>query len=364
MSLLTEGWPEPAGSPGQADTANAPVARGATGRPAAVNSSVPGSSVPGVLIAGDATSPEGGPAVAPEDLTGSSGPADGAVGPEHAGTGAGAAAFAPLPRRQPPRRVPRVFAIRAPIPRPSRLALTALSVLVPLLLWQLLSTAVDGRPDYLPSPAQAWAAGLDLARDGLLLGDTLASIRRVLLGFGLAVAVSVPLGIAMGAFQAGRAAFEPVIGLLRYLPASAFIPLLALWLGIDEMSKVALLFLGTVFFNTLMTADAVRRIPGALVDVSYTLGARRGEVLRKVVIPHSLPGILDAIRVNAAAAWNFVVVAELFAAEDGLGYRIVRSQRFNQIDRIFAVLVVIALIGLTIDVALRLLRDRVGRWTS
>lgn len=319
MSVLTEGGPEPAGSPGQADTA--------------------------------------------EDLTGSSGSADGAVGPEPAGPGAGAAAFAPLPRRQPPRRVPRVLAIRAPIPRPSRLVLTVLSVLVPLALWQLLSAAIDGRPDYLPSPAQAWAAGLAMAGDGLLLGDTLASIRRVLLGFGLAVAVSVPLGIAMGAFQAGRAAFEPVIGLLRYLPASAFIPLLALWLGIDEMSKVALLFLGTVFFNTLMTADAVRRIPDALVDVSYTLGARRGEVLRKVVIPHSLPGILDAIRVNAAAAWNFVVVAELFAAEEGLGYRIVRSQRFNQIDRIFAVLVVIALIGLTIDIALRLLRDRVGRWT-
>ncbi|WP_155369811.1 ABC transporter permease [Catellatospora vulcania] len=344
MSVLTEGGPEPAGSPGGPGTA-------------------------GPLAAADAASREsppaaGDPSAAHLDLTGDTAAADGAAVAVHAGTGAGAAAFAPLPRRQPPRRVPRVFAIRTPIPRPSRLALTALSVLVPLALWQLLSTVIDGRPDYLPSPAQAWAAGLDLARDGLLLGDTVASIRRVLLGFGLAVAVSVPLGIAMGAFQAGRAAFEPVIGLLRYLPASAFIPLLALWLGIDEMSKVALLFLGTVFFNTLMTADAVRRIPGALVDVSYTLGARRGEVLRKVVIPHSLPGILDAIRVNAAAAWNFVVVAELFAAEEGLGYRIVRSQRFNQIDRIFAVLVVIALIGLTIDIALRLLRDRVGRWTS
>ena len=88
-----------------------------------------------------------------------------------------------------------------------------------------------------------------------------------------------------------------------------------------------------------------------------------GEVLRKVVVPHALPGMLDAIRVNAAAAWNFVVVAELIASESGLGYRIVRSQRFNQIDQIFAVLVVIALIGLAVDLLLRLCRDRIGRWT-
>jgi NitT/TauT family transport system permease protein len=151
--------------------------------------------------------------------------------------------------------------------------------------------------------------------------------------------------------------------LLRYLPASAFIPLLIIWLGLGEPSKVARLFIGTVFFNTLMTADAVRGIPTSLIDVSYTLGARTGEVVRKVVIPHSLPGMIDAVRVNAAAAWNFVVVAELIAADSGLGYRIVRLQRFSQVDRIFAVLAVIALIGLAIDLLLRLTRDRVGRWT-
>ena len=126
---------------------------------------------------------------------------------------------------------------------------------------------------------------------------------------------------------------------------------------------MTLIFLATVFFNTLMTADVVRGVPIALIDVSYTLGARVGEVLRKVVIPHSLPGMIDAVRVNAAAAISYVVVAELIASESGLGYRIVRLQRFSQLDRIFAVLVVIALIGLATDIALRVLRDRLGRWT-
>jgi NitT/TauT family transport system permease protein len=105
-------------------------------------------------------------------------------------------------------------------------------------------------------------------------------------------------------------------------------------------------------------------VPSALLDVSYTLGARRGEVLRKIVVPHSLPGMIDAIRINAAAAWNFVVVAELINSQAGLGYRIARAQRFLQTDTIFAVLVVIGVAGLTIDVVLRLVRTRVGKWTA
>ncbi|HET9517993.1 MAG TPA: ABC transporter permease [Actinoplanes sp.] len=273
------------------------------------------------------------------------------------------AGWGSLPRRRPSRRVPALLGIRTPISWRARWVLTALSVLVPLAAWQLLSGIIDGRPDFLPSPLETWSAGLELAQGGQLLDDALASVERVARGYGLAVLVSVPLGIVMGSFLAGRAALEPMIGLLRYLPASAFIPLLIIWLGLGEPSKVALLFLGTLFFNTLMIADAVRQVPMPLIDVSYTLGARRGEVLRKVIVPHALPGMIDAIRVNAAAAWNFVVVAELIAAESGLGYRIVRAQRFNQIDRIFAVLVVIGLIGLTIDLLLRLSRDRVGRWT-
>ena len=268
---------------------------------------------------------------------------------------------APLPRRRVVR-PPRIWSLRAPIPRGWKIGLIVASVLVPLIAWTVASASGSVPAQFLPSPAAVWQAGLDMARSGTLATDTWASVQRILIGFGLAIVVSVPLGVLMGGFAAGQALFEPVVGLLRYLPASAFIPLLTIWLGIGEPSKVMLLFVGTVFFNTLMIADAVRQVPPALVDVSYTLGARRGEVLRKVVVPHALPGMIDAVRVNAAAAWNFVVVAELINSEEGLGYRIARSQRFLASDRIFAVLVVIAVIGLAIDVLLRLLRDRVGRW--
>ena len=257
-----------------------------------------------------------------------------------------------------------MLAIRTPIPRAARWTLTILSLAVPLLAWIALSASEVVSASFLPSPQAVLSAGFEMARSGELLSDLAATAQRVLLGFGLAVLVSVPLGIFMGAFPAGQAVLEPVIGLLRYLPASAFIPLLIIWLGLGEPSKVALLFVGTVFFNTLMTADVVRTVPRSLIDVSYTLGAYRNEVLRKVVVPHSLPGIIDAVRVNAAAAWNFVVVAELVNSTAGLGYRIVRAQRFLQTDRIFAVLVVIGVAGVAIDVALRLLRSRVGRWAT
>jgi NitT/TauT family transport system permease protein len=269
-----------------------------------------------------------------------------------------------LPRR--PRTGPAspLFTIRAPISRRSRWTLAALSLAVPFLAWVVLAASGTVPSRFLPSPGAVLAAGVGMAESGELYDDLWATVQRVLFGFGLAVAVSVPIGIAMGTFRAGQALFEPMIGVLRYLPASAFIPLLIIWMGLGEPSKIAILFIGTVFFNTLMTADVVRAVPRPLIDVSYTLGARRGEVLAKVIVPHSLPGIVDAIRVNAAAAWNFVVVAELVNSTEGLGYRIVRSQRFLQTDKIFAVLVVIGVCGVLIDVALRLLRNKVGRWTG
>jgi NitT/TauT family transport system permease protein len=271
-------------------------------------------------------------------------------------------AWPPLPRRTRPPRT--LLTIRAPISRRAATVLTVGSLAVPFALWVALSASGAVSATFLPSPGAVLSAGWEMARSGELAVDMWTTTRRVLEGFGLAVLVSVPLGILIGTFRAGQAAFEPVIGLLRYLPASAFIPLLIIWLGLGEPSKIAILFIGTVFFNTLMTADVVRGVPRSLIDVSYTLGARRGEVLRKVVVPHSLPGIIDAVRVNAAAAWNFVVVAELVNSTAGLGYRIVRAQRFLQTDKIFAVLVVIGLIGVTIDVALRLVRAQVGRWAG
>lgn len=267
-----------------------------------------------------------------------------------------------LPRRRPPRPRPAIAQLRVGLSRRSTVVLVTASVVGPLLTWWLLRATGAVNERFLPTPLDAVRSVIDMAASGQLATDASASVRRVAYGFGLAVAASVPLGLLMGSFRSIWSLLEPAFGLLRYLPAPAFIPLLIGWLGLGEEPKLALIIIATFFFNTLMTADVVRNVPANLINVSYTLGARTGEVLRKVIVPWSLPGILDAIRVNAAAAWAAVVVAELVAADSGLGYRIARLGRFAQYDDIFAVLIVIALIGLTIDVALRVLRDRIGRW--
>lgn len=272
------------------------------------------------------------------------------------------ASWGPLPRRRAVRPPRPVFAIRSPLPARTRLLLVTVSVLLPVAVWLALGATGAVPARYLPSLGSVWQAGADMAASGQLWTDTWATVRRILYGFGLAVLVSVPLGLAMGSFAAANALLEPLSGLLRYLPAAAFTPLLLIWLGIDEPPKIALIFIGTVFFNMLMTADVVRLVPRDFVDVAYTLGARRREVLWKVVLPHSLPGMLDAVRVNFAAAWNLVVVAELVNSDTGLGKRILLAQRFTQTDKIFAILVVVAVVGVLTDVLLRLARNRIGRW--
>ncbi len=269
-----------------------------------------------------------------------------------------------LPRRRGYRPHSTLTSIRTPISRRARWALMGLSLLLPFLAWWVLTAAALVRPKVLPPLDDTIRAGWEMAVNGDLFTDLWASTERVLSGFGLAVLVSVPIGILMGTFLAGEALFEPLFAMLRYLPAPAFIPLFLVWFGIDEAPKIALVFTGTVFFNTLMTADVVRSVPRELINVSYTLGARRGEVLRKVIVPHSVPGIIDSIRVNIAAAWALLVVAEVVSSTTGLGRSIMQSQRFQRIDEMFAVLLVIGIVGVIMDVALRLLRSRVGRWAA
>lgn len=278
---------------------------------------------------------------------------------------AGRAAWPPLPRRAGPRWTLPLHAIRLPIPPVATWTLTVLSIVVPVAAWAVLSATGSVSERFLPSPLTVWAAGVEFARTGTLLTDISASMTRIFYGFGLAILVSVPLGILMGTFRSWHAFLEPITGLFRYLPATAFGPLLMIWVGIEEAPKIALIFIGTVFFNLLMTTDVVKNVPYTLIDVSYTLGARRLEVMRKVIVPHSLPGMIDAIRVNAAAAFALLIVAEVISPADaGLGKRIYLAFRFQEADEVFAMLVVIGVLGYAIDIALRLIRDRVGRWAT
>lgn len=272
-----------------------------------------------------------------------------------------------LPRQTEPtvgRTPSRLWRIREDVSPRLRWSLLVVSLATPLAAWTLLVALDAVNPIFLPSPLDVLSAAREMLSSGVLEADAWASLRRVGIGFSIAVLISVPLGLGIGTFRSVQALFEPVIGVVRYMPATAFVPLLLIWLGLGEAPKIALIVIGTVFFNTLMTANVVWSVPSELIRVAFTLGAGSGAVVRKVIFPYAIPGVIDAMRVNLAAAWNLIVVAELVAASEGLGFRIVRAQKFLQIEQIFVVLIVIGLLGLASDLGLRMLRNRLAPWSQ
>ena len=250
--------------------------------------------------------------------------------------------------------------IRSPLSIRWRVVLGAAGLLSLVLVWLVASSATN----LVPSPVETWHAFTRLWRDGLLFDDLRASGQRIAIGYGISVALGVVFGIAIGTFTSAEAFFEPQFGFLRYIPASALIPVMLLWLGIGESPKITMIVIGTMFFNILMIADVARLVPRELRNASYTLGASRWTVLRRVVFRHSLPGIVDVARVNLAAAWLMLVVSEVLAANEGLAYRIVRAQRFRGFDTMFAVLIVFGIIGLMSDLFLRWLRNAIAPWAK
>jgi NitT/TauT family transport system permease protein len=257
-----------------------------------------------------------------------------------------------------------VTRLRGDLPRSVHLGLGALGVGVLLGGWTLTAATMGSESFLLPTPAEAWTAGVELYRSGDLMADLSASGRRMAIGYGISISLGVAFGVLIGSFRSAEAYLEPQIALLRYIPASALTPLFLLWLGIDEAPKIALIVVGTVFYNVLMIADVARAVPQELVNASYTLGASRLTVLRRVLLPHSWPGIIDVARVNLAAGWLMLVVAELLAAQEGLAFRVVRAQRFRRVDTMFALLMVFAAIGLVSDLLLRALRKRTAPWSE
>ncbi len=233
-----------------------------------------------------------------------------------------------------------------------------------LVLWWLISSTGLVDKLFLPSPQAVLQAGQVQWSSGLLVKDAAASIQRVFIGFAMSAGLALPIGIAMGTNPVVCRLLEPLMGLIRYMPAPAFIPLLIIYFGLDELPKVLLIFIGTFFFNTLMIMDAVKFVPHELVETARTLGGRGLPILIRVVAPFIAPQVLDTYRINMASAWNLVIVAELVAATEGLGKRISLAQRFLRTDEIFLGLIVIGLIGLLIDLGFRFLMRRSCAWAN
>ncbi|WP_439608539.1 ABC transporter permease [Hydrogenophaga sp.] len=263
---------------------------------------------------------------------------------------------------RPRRRASGLWTVRAPISRRTYWVLALVGLFTPLVLWAAVGLWGGIDPVFMPAPLAVLAKTWTWATETGLLDDMGISIYRVVTGFLLSAVIALPLGLLIGSYRAVQALLEPLTDFVRYMPAVAFIPLVMLWVGIGEGSKIAIIFIGTFFQMVLMVAEDVRRVPAAQVEAAQTMGASRSELVEKVIFPSAKPALMDTMRITMGWAWTYLVVAELVAANSGLGYAILRAQRFLQTDTIFAGIIVIGLIGLITDQLFRLAHRRAFPW--
>ena len=217
---------------------------------------------------------------------------------------------------------------------------------------------------FLADPLACVQAGWVLLTEQGFAKDIGFTVWRVLGGFVLAALLAVPLGVVMGAYKPVEAFFEPFVSFARYLPASAFIPLLILWAGIGEAQKLSLIFIGSFFQLVLMIALQVGGTRRDLVEAAYTLGASDWGIVKRVLIPAAAPQIAETLRLVLGWAWTYVIVAELIGASNGIGHMITDSQALLATDQIIFGIITIGVIGLVSDLAFKRANRAMFRWAA
>ncbi len=251
----------------------------------------------------------------------------------------------------------RQWVIRGTLSRRQFAIYAALGVAAPIIAWAFVSQAGIVPKIFMPGPWDVAKRFWSWIVDEGFAGDLLISLERVSLGFLASLVVALPIGLIAGTFKPAEAIVEPAMDFIRYMPAVAFVPLMMLWCGVDELSKVSIIFIGTFFQMVLMFADDVRKVPMQQIEAAQTMGGTRREILYKVIFPSAAPALLTTCRITLGWAWTYLVVAEIVAANSGLGYAILKAQRFLQTDKIFAGLIAIGFLGLLQDQLLRALHS-------
>ncbi len=266
----------------------------------------------------------------------------------------------------PARRKPKsgLFRLREDIPSGLYNALGFIIPAVLVFLWWLVTYLGLVKPLFLPSPVAVLSEGWRQVTEGILLADASVSFYRITIGWLAATVVAVPIGILMGNFRIFEGSLGPLISTMRYMPVVALIPLSILWAGIGDAQKILILFLGTFFQQALMIMDNVKNIDMNLIRAGQTLGFSNSEILRRVILPAASPGIWDTFRITIGWTWTYLVVAELVAASDGLGRRIMDAQRYLATDTILFGTLFIGVLGLLTDYAFNKSGLKLFRWNS
>ena len=256
--------------------------------------------------------------------------------------------------------LPRATAVRARRRRPSPLPWILPAVI--LALWQGSVTLGIMKEYQLPPPLYVLDAAGGLWRRGILQQDALATVGRVVAGYAIGAGLALVLGTVTGLSRRVDRAVEPTLQALRTVPTLAWGPLLLLWLGIDEPPKITLVAIGAFFPVYVNLVAGITGVDRKLVDVARVYDLRGSEIARRVILPASLPGLLTGLRLGLSQAWLFVVVAELFGASRGLGFRLTDSQNLSRVDLMLVALLCLAILGKLSDMVLRAIEDRVLRW--
>jgi len=239
------------------------------------------------------------------------------------------------------------------------------SVAVPLaliLVWEGLARAGMINPMLLPAPSRVLVRWFSYLRTGELLQDAASSLYRVVVGFLIGTALALPLGLAMGASKTAYAFFNPVLQVLRPIPPIAYIPLAILWFGLGNPPAFFLISLGAFFPVLMNTVAGVRSVDEIYIRAARNLGSDGRSLFLRVMLPGATPHIMTGIRVGFGVAFIVVIVAEMIAVNNGLGYRILEAREFFWSDKIIAGMITIGLIGLAIDSGLARLSDYLLRW--
>ena len=245
-------------------------------------------------------------------------------------------------------------------------SLTSIAML--LALWYLGSRFGLIKASVLPSPAELWRTFVELLSQGYsskpFLVHVAASMTRALTGFLLAVLIGVPVGLLVGYSWLAAAALTPIFAFLRPIPAIAFIPLVILYFGIGETSKIAVVFITSALYVILNVAEGVKSVPKGLIRVAENLGVSQWEIFKSVIFPGTLPYIVTGIKVATAISWALVVAAELIAAQEGLGYMIMDAATFFRINYVYLGIAAIGLIAFTLERLVSVMQKRYIHWTG
>ncbi|OAE06352.1 taurine ABC transporter permease TauC [Pantoea sp. OXWO6B1] len=247
--------------------------------------------------------------------------------------------------------------------------LSALSLLLLLFIWWSVTALGLIAPLFLPSPQQVvrkllLVAGPQGFMDATLWQHLSASLTRMLIALTAAAAIGIPVGIAMGISPVVRALIDPLIELYRPVPPLAYLPLMVIWFGIGETSKILLIFLAIFAPVVLSTVAGVRNAQQVRLRAAASLGANRWQQLRWVILPGALPEILTGLRIGLGVGWSTLVAAELIAATRGLGFMVQSAGEFLATDVVLAGIAVIAVVAFSLELSLRALQRRLTPWNG